>query len=612
MSYLLTEKKNYQNILEKRQKINEIKNNELNKECFDCGACYPEYISINNGVFICNNCLEVHNKFPKEISSTLKNNLSSLNNKELQYMYLGGNQNLFEFINYEFPELSKFKKNILYQTKAMQYYRDKLNYLVNSGPEPIRPSKEINAYELIDVYNERNNKKYERINLDGNKNKGIYKTKRRNKSVGNRNVKDNKNLIYSNNTKKIRKNSINKSFRKNHFLDEDNVEEELKRHKSFYKEMNKLFKDEDETSQKEYSYYRKNKTNFISNDINNKNIKLNNMNFDKDLKYNPKTNINIKKNVSKFPVENIYNNNYYNLSTTKNIFMFTPLKDNLIYDYSQINNNDINALDKFYLTNKRDIYLKPKTSSLTTTIRNEQDSDLYLTSKSNINKINLANNNYRNDNSSLRNTNLNELQSDYYSSNTYNRKSNQNKTKELFANININKKGNVQNNNLMRYIRRNELKKEPKEDKKEKNNHTYLDNNKIQIKEIKIENIRRKRSTNIFNDEMHGNKNNNSNIINNYKNLNNQAYKKLSIKTINNNRINNNNKNYMETENNINRGKQIKNVNIFFDKNKINKYQNHFINISFNKPEENIGNSLNPKYSIRNKYKMKRKQDNII
>ena len=33
MSNLLTETRNYQNMLEKRRKINEIKENELNKEC---------------------------------------------------------------------------------------------------------------------------------------------------------------------------------------------------------------------------------------------------------------------------------------------------------------------------------------------------------------------------------------------------------------------------------------------------------------------------------------------------------------------------------------------------------------------------------------------------
>ena len=98
MSSFITERKNYQLISEKRKKIKEIKSNELNKECFDCGSCYPEYISINNGVFICNNCYKIDNKFPKEISLTLKNNLSSLNNNELQYMYLGGNQKLLEFI----------------------------------------------------------------------------------------------------------------------------------------------------------------------------------------------------------------------------------------------------------------------------------------------------------------------------------------------------------------------------------------------------------------------------------------------------------------------------------------------------------------------------------
>ena len=85
------DKKKYTNNSEKKKKIKENKNDELNKECFDCGSCNPEYISINNGVFICEDCLYIHNKFPKQISTTLKKNLSSLNSKELEFMYLGGN-----------------------------------------------------------------------------------------------------------------------------------------------------------------------------------------------------------------------------------------------------------------------------------------------------------------------------------------------------------------------------------------------------------------------------------------------------------------------------------------------------------------------------------------
>ena len=396
MSYLLTERKNYQFIIEKRRKINEIKNNELNKECFDCGSCYPEYISLNNGVFICNNCIKIHNRFPKEISFTLKNNLSSLNDKELQYMYFGGNKKLVEFIHNDFPELSKFKKDILYLTRAMQYYRDNLNYLVNKGPEPIRPSKEINAYELIDSNNERNNKKYERINLEGNKE--IYKTKKRNKSVGNKKANGVTGIIYSNNVKKIRKDSRNnKSFRKNHFLDEDNVEEELKRHKSFYKEMNKLFKEENETVKKTYNYYRKKNNKFISNDIDN--IKINDMNYNKFVKYSSKTNDNNKYKHQEHQIENIYNNNYYNLSTTKNIIMFTPFKDNIIYD---TNNNKLKSLS---LSIVKEIYSKPKISSS----QINQNNELILPLKRNINNLNLTNrDSYRNDNDSMNNNKLYE------------------------------------------------------------------------------------------------------------------------------------------------------------------------------------------------------------
>ena len=605
MSNYLTERKNYQYMIEKNRKINEIKNNELNKECFDCGSCYPEYISINNGVFICNNCIKVHNKFPKEISLTLKNDLSTLNNKELQYMYYGGNKKLLEFIHYEYPELSKLKKNILYQTRAMQYYRDNLNYLVNSGSEPIRPSKEINAYEIIDINNEKNNKKYERINLEGN----IYKTKKRNKSLGNKNKIKDKELIYDN-SNKIRKSSRNnKSFRKNHFLDEDNIEEELKRHKSFYKEMNKLFKDEEEeTKKKEYNYYRKKSNMFLSNNINN-NIKENNLN-NKFVKYNSKTNYNNKN--KEHPIENIYNNNYYNLSTTKNIFMFTPLKDDILYNNNTINNNN-NQIEKISLTNVNDIYSKPKVSNLINSCQNYQNKELYLPLKRNIKGLNL--------------TNINEYKNDYYlSTDTYNsRKYNQKKTKELFANININKKN--EKNNLIRYIKRNEFKKMKEKEEKEiinRNNYTFRDNNKIQIKEIKIEKIGGKRSSNLVNDKTYDI----TNIINDKNNYNNQNYKKLDISNINynrnkfskryNNKIEEKERFINHTQIEDNKEKKIKNINIFFDKNKdintnkiFEKNKNSKFYTPSDKLEGNIGNSTMQKLSIRNKYKMKRKQDNV-
>ena len=617
MSYFLTEKKNNQSIMEKRRKINEIKNNELNKECFDCGSCYPEYISINNGVFICSNCIKIHNKFPKEISLTLKNNLFSLNDKELQYMYIGGNQKLIEFIHNDFPNLSKFKKEILYQTRAMQYYRDILNYLVNNGPKPIRPSKEINAYEIIDTNNERNSKKYERINLDGNK--GIYRNKKRNKSVGNKKGIESEGIIYNNNIKKIRKNSRNnKSFRKNHFLDEDNVEEELKKHKSFYKEMNRLFKneEEDENGKKGYNYYRGKNNKLISNDI--INIRVNDINLSKLMKYSTRTNDNNKNKCPEYPIENIYNNNYYNLSTTKNIFMVTPGKDNIIWDYNRINNHNVNQIEKLSLSNTKDIYSKPKISSSQII----QGNDLLYPVK--INKMNI----YKIDNDSLSGKNV--YGNNYLSTNTYNRRNK--KTKEIFANININKKSNIENDsNLKKYIKKNELMKE----KEKINNYTSRNDNQIQIKEIRIEKIGRKRSIDICNDtssEINQNISKVIDILNLKKNENHKDHDNVNI-NINNNKYDKRHYNFKvkEKENPMNltqienKEKKIKNINIYFDKNKkLNKNQfenNNKIKLNNNKPnseifisdklEQNKGNLFNQKYSIRNKYKMKRKIENI-
>ena len=620
MSSLLTENKNYQNIIEKRRKINEIKENELNKECFDCGSCYPEYISINNGVFICNNCIKIHNKFPKEISLTLKNNLSSLNNKELEFMYLGGNQNLINFINNYYPELTLYPKEILYKTKAIQYYRDYLNFLINSGPEPVRPSKEINAYEIIGCNNELKNKKYERVNL-GDNNKDIYKTKKRNKSVGNRKGinKDNKNQSYMNHNDTIKKDSRNKSFRKNHFLNDDDKEEELKRHKSFYKEMNKLFKDEEETNKKNYRYYRKKSSKIKSN--------ITKGNDNKFIKYNSKTND--IKNYKEYPVENIYNNNYFNLTTTKNIFMFTPMKEDMICNYRQINVNNRKKAEKLSMTNVKDVYSKPKISHLNNSnLNNENENeDLILSLRGNINQLNLTNiNSYKNNNNpdSVNNRNLYE-NTNYLSTNTYNRKSNQNKVKETFANININ---NIKNNNFIRNAKRNELKKENNkrqiEEVNDRNNYTFRENNKLTIKEIKIEKIGRKRSNDFSNDLTYDiNKiQNNNELYNKYPK---EQFKKLNAVKFNLNKNNMDINAKKEKEKYLNTidndEKCIKNINIFFDKNKgkqgINnnktniKLENIGNYISSSKSKEENGYSTIQKYSIRNKYKMRRNLENI-
>ena len=52
---------------EKNRKIQEIYKDEMNNECFDCGKQNPDFISANNGVFICKQCMEIHYQFTDEV-----------------------------------------------------------------------------------------------------------------------------------------------------------------------------------------------------------------------------------------------------------------------------------------------------------------------------------------------------------------------------------------------------------------------------------------------------------------------------------------------------------------------------------------------------------------
>ena len=92
----------------------EIKRDLINNVCFECGAKDPQYISINNAIFICKDCIENHLSFSHNISQIIINDLFSLNLTEIKTLFYGGNRKLIQFINFDFPGLRQLPPEILY------------------------------------------------------------------------------------------------------------------------------------------------------------------------------------------------------------------------------------------------------------------------------------------------------------------------------------------------------------------------------------------------------------------------------------------------------------------------------------------------------------------
>ena len=147
MNFSHKKNNNALNIIKKR-KIKILLNEPKNNECFECSNIYPEYISLNNGIFICKECASNHSVLPKNISNIIKNNLSELTLRNIQYLSLGGNRKLTEFISMEFPNLKNFSPIYFYQANAMDYYRKCLQYLIEGGVRPVKPDRN-KAYELV-------------------------------------------------------------------------------------------------------------------------------------------------------------------------------------------------------------------------------------------------------------------------------------------------------------------------------------------------------------------------------------------------------------------------------------------------------------------------------
>jgi hypothetical protein len=71
-------------------------------------------------------------KLPPGVSILISNDINTLTEKELLFLNLGGNKKLYEFILTQCPSLINLPRKFLYISPIIEYYRKRLEYLVDS------------------------------------------------------------------------------------------------------------------------------------------------------------------------------------------------------------------------------------------------------------------------------------------------------------------------------------------------------------------------------------------------------------------------------------------------------------------------------------------------
>jgi len=92
---------------------------EGNKYCADCGTLGVAFVSVNNAVFLCSECGELHKSLDESVS--IIKSINKLTSQDILIVSLGGNEKLHEFLeNYS---LNSFPAKDKYESTAARYYR---------------------------------------------------------------------------------------------------------------------------------------------------------------------------------------------------------------------------------------------------------------------------------------------------------------------------------------------------------------------------------------------------------------------------------------------------------------------------------------------------------
>ena len=126
-----------------------------NKICFDCGGAFPRFVSINNGVLICEFCAENHKQNLNYNISFIYDTSSTFDQYLLSFITRGGNSRFKRLcLQYEIPCMSLSQNNSekinKYIIRLGEYHRLLLKSEIDCSEPPPPLYREI-AHNPIDV-----------------------------------------------------------------------------------------------------------------------------------------------------------------------------------------------------------------------------------------------------------------------------------------------------------------------------------------------------------------------------------------------------------------------------------------------------------------------------